>query len=92
MAIVSAGPADAGQPQDDQYVTAVQNIYPGMSLDRPSVIANGHVICDNLANGYTFDEQVRGLMKANPEDTLAQAQAEANAAVSIYCPQYSKRA
>jgi hypothetical protein len=86
--IVCAGPASAGQGQDDQYISIIQQIYPGDTLDRADVLANAHIVCENLASGFTPGEEAAGFVKANPDDTLAQAQAETNAAIAVYCPQY----
>lgn len=86
--LVAAGPAGADQVQDDQYVAAVQHIFPGESLDRANVISNAHVTCSNLGKGSTFQAEVADLMKFNPAMTQAQAQAQTNAAISLYCPQY----
>jgi Protein of unknown function (DUF732) len=86
--IACAGPASAGQGQDDQYFAIIQQIYPSENLDRADVLANAHIVCENLANGATSGEEAAGFVKANPGDTLAQAQAETNAAIAMYCPQY----
>jgi len=86
--IICAGPANAGPAQDDQYLAIVQQIYPGKSLDRSEVVANAHIVCDNLSNGSTAGEEMAGFVKANPDDTPAQAQAETDAAIAMYCPQY----
>jgi len=86
--IICAGPANAAPSQDDQYLAIIQQIYPGKSLDRSDVVANAHIVCDNLSSGATTGEEVAGYVKANPDDTPAQAQAETNAAIAMYCPQY----
>jgi len=87
--ICSAGPAGADTvTQDDAFFATVQAIYPGQNLDRAEVINNAHVTCNNLANGSTVSAEVADLMKANPSDTLAQAQAETAAAIAVFCPQY----
>jgi hypothetical protein len=85
--IVGAGPANADQVQDDQFVATVQQMFPGQYLNRGVMLSNAHKTCDNLAGGSTVDAEVAAFMKGNPENTLAQAQAVTHAAVSAYCPQ-----
>jgi hypothetical protein len=86
--MVSAGPATADQAQDDQYLSALQQIYPGRNSNPATNIANAHKICGHLGRGDSFDAVVNDLHGANMQHgySLDQVQQEVRLAQSTYCP------
>jgi Protein of unknown function (DUF732) len=84
--MVSAGPATADQAQDDQYFTALQQIYPGRNIKPAIVVDNAHKICGHLGRGDGFDTVVNDLRGPNPSHSVEQVQQEVHLAQSTYCP------
>lgn len=54
-------------------------------------IANGHLICQQLAQGNTVQDVVSEVGQVNPSLDAARSQGTVYAAIDAYCPQYENR-
>ncbi|MHA7650395.1 serine/threonine-protein kinase [Mycobacterium sp. ML4] len=74
---------------DQTFVNTLTGI-PGLTVTDPATAAaTGRAICKSMQNGGSPNDSVQATMRNNSSLTPAQAAAGVNAAITVYCPQYS---
>lgn len=84
-AIAATAHADPTMTAADQQFLAALG-HPTTNTD--TIIGLGHVICDNLAQGYTKTDLANSLLRNLPNLTVTRDQYIVDQAASAYCPWY----
>ncbi|OBK58744.1 protein kinase [Mycobacterium gordonae] len=84
-----APPPQRAVDRDQTFVDQLSHI-PGLTVTDPgTAAATGRAICKSLKNGASPNDSVQATVNGNNGLTPAQAAAGVNAAIGVYCPQYS---